>query len=143
MSTELLMALKGAAWPSDLMSLFGSHDRNKGPTVRSRDRFPLWHHGQNFGLVLALHSCNSECCWFFAASQLSVWWQTLLQCECASVDSRSTINHGHAAEFMRRVGFKSPHGFFFFFCFIGSIGMVPIDSLSPSACSMQPKSSSL
>jgi len=41
MSTELLMALEGATWPSDPMSLFGSHDRNESPTVGSRDHFPL------------------------------------------------------------------------------------------------------
>jgi len=29
--------------------------------VGSRDRFPLRHHSRNFGLVLALHSCDSEC----------------------------------------------------------------------------------
>jgi len=53
------------------MSLFGSHDRNKSPTVGSRDNFPLRQHSWNWADV-ALHSCNSECCWFFTASQLSV-----------------------------------------------------------------------
>ena len=52
MSTELSMALKGATWPSDLMSLFGARDRNKGPTVGSRDRFPLGLKARILGWVL-------------------------------------------------------------------------------------------
>jgi len=71
MSTELSMALKGAAWPSDLMSLFGAHDRNKCPLLGIWGSFPSLASWPEFGLVLALHSCNSECCWFFTASQLS------------------------------------------------------------------------
>jgi len=71
MSTELSMALKGATWPSDLMSLFGSHDRNKSPTVGSRDHFPLQRHSWNWGchgpadtLVSSLLQIGSGC-WFF------------------------------------------------------------------------------
>jgi len=57
--------LCGASWPSDLFSLFGAHDRNKCPSMGSRDHFPLWHHSQNlgchcpallqFGVVLVLY----------------------------------------------------------------------------------------
>jgi len=31
------------------MSLFGAHDRNKSPSVGSRDHFPLRHHSRNSG----------------------------------------------------------------------------------------------
>jgi len=153
-------------------------------------KVPLWDLGSvslcgitaRIWAVIALdrHSCLFtpaiwSGCWFFAASQPSIQWQTLLQCECASVDSRSTINHRHAVEFILRVGFKSlssdfigskpidsswsrlcslrhSHGFFSSSVF-GFIGMEPINLsawnwikadpfLSPSACRIQPKSSS-
>jgi len=50
-------------WPSDLLSLFGAHDRNKSPTVGSRDHFPLGFIAA-IGAVMALqtfmslHSCK-------------------------------------------------------------------------------------
>ena len=77
MSTELLMALKGATWPSDTMSLFGAHDRNKSPFVGSRDH-SLCGIIAGIRAVIALdrHSCLFtpaiwSGCWFFVASQPS------------------------------------------------------------------------
>jgi len=71
------MALKGATWPSDLMSLFGAHDRN----VPLWDLVPQWDLGifSLFGIMARILGwflpCRHSClftpanfgvgCWFF------------------------------------------------------------------------------
>ena len=45
-------------WPSDLMTLFDIHDRNKCPLLGSRDCFPLgFITGSRAGIVLGRQSC--------------------------------------------------------------------------------------
>ena len=70
-------------WPSDAMSLFGSHDRNKSPLFGIWGSFPSWLHSRSLGChgpadihVSSLLQIWSGC-WFFSASQPSV--STLLQ----------------------------------------------------------------
>jgi len=134
-------------WLSDLLSLFGAHDRNKSPSVGSRDHFPL---GFIAGIGLcALHSCNSEWCWFFTASQLSVcyscrnsvfvWTMAIRIAVLLRIAMWLLLLHSFSSAWSRFIlrveRFNSSVWFF------GFIGMKPIDSLSPLACSMQPKSS--
>jgi len=106
------------------------------PCLGSRDYFPLGFIAR-IGLVLALHSCNSECCWFFTASQLSVVGTPVIRSPIGlqSMQPKSSL-YGFIG--MRPIvlfvwTMAIPVAFFFHLVgFIGAflIGM-PIDSLSP------------
>jgi len=77
----------GAMWPSDLLSLFGGHDRNV-PCLGSRDCFPLWHHSRNSGCCCPCgHSClftpaNLE--WVLVLSVASQFSALMLLCGLTS-----------------------------------------------------------
>jgi len=136
----------GATWPSDLMSFFGSHDRNV-PCLGSRDCFPLRHPNRNSGCrgpaLLQFWSGLLVLC---TASQLSM---VMLLCGVASFRSstqRSTaVPDGGGStpdasfvvatvlHFHWSCGQRSTLSNHFFFIGAFLIGM-PIDSLSPSAC---------